>query len=182
MGSTTSRSESAKPRGETELAPPTLQTSPDPDCMEWSITSAAGRERVASALQPLVRGFIDMFCEVDPKVRSTFGELMSALSVHLDNNGVHITDINVKTAHCVATLVCGAEPGVRLTGIMTRNRPFELLALNGIRLRSFPDVEPTRTRRLVISISAYKIDVAYDAVVGMLKKGASPREKGASPL
>lgn len=70
--------------------------------------------------------------------------------------------------------MCDAEPGVRLTGTTTINRPFELLALNGIRLRSFPDVEPTRALRLVISMSVYKMDVAYDAVVGMLKKGASP--------
>ena len=84
MGSTTSRSENVKPvaSNATELAPPTSQTSqtlhtlqtwqtlqtlqtsptsPDPAFMEWCgvhTTDDAGRERVASALQPLVRGFI----------------------------------------------------------------------------------------------------------------------------
>ena len=171
MGSTTSKSATVK--GETELAYggrearlPSAPT-PAPTFLEWTIADNAG---VTLALHPLVRGFVDMFCEVDPKAHTTFSELASAMFVDLENNGVHVSHINVNTVHCVVSLVCAAEPMVRLAGVATPHRPFEFLVLKGIRVKSFP--EPSSAPiHMRLHVSTWKLERAYDSIARMLMGG-----------
>lgn len=169
MGSTTSKlkARAAEPaRGEAELVAPPAD--PTPAEINWTLICEAGRERVLRVLGADVRAFVDVFCEVDPKLHAPCSEMVSALFVHLRNHGVSTVYLNANTVHCFVSLLCAAEPGIRLTGLTTNCSIFELLVLTGIRLKSFPESVsvPIHTR---LTASNFGSDLAHSRLAEMAR-------------
>lgn len=156
MGSTTSRAENDVGK---ELA------AVPPKVLSWDGAAESGG--TARALQPLVCDFVDVFCEVDPKVHVSVSELLPAMYVHLKNNGVETVHLSINTVHCFVTIILlrATERGLKITGMMTTSRPFELLVIKGIRLKIFPEpqVVPVHTylRMTMDETVAYNLIAAY---------------------
>lgn len=112
---------------------------PDERVIVWDSGDFEKSAPVVRKLGPIVRNFVDVFCEVDPKLHAPCNEVTSAMFVHIQNNGVYTNTFSTASMHCCLSLLRATEPGVKLSGIMTRNHQFELLVIKGIRLKAFPE-------------------------------------------